>query len=141
MLSNILYVFTHGGGSNSDKGDDAKDCFVGGGDDVGAPPLPPEQLLQLMQQQQQITAAHPPPQLCCTQCTVHPPPLQCCRTGLRCRAGGALLVLQLSRQRTRSCLPSTFTDPPLHQHRPCSGLVLSVKVPTPNVCTDGKERC
>ena len=30
---------------------------------------------------------------------------------------------------------------PLHQHRPCSGLVLSVKVPTPNVCTDGKERC
>ena len=111
MLSNILYVFTHGGGSNSDKGDDAKDCFVGGGDDVGAPPLPPEQLLQLMQQQQQITAAHPPPQLCCTQCTVHPP-LQCCRTGLRCRAGEALVVLQLSRQRTRSCLPSTFTDPP-----------------------------
>ena len=73
MLSNILYVFTHGGGSNSDKGDDAKDCFVVGGDDVGAPPLPPEQLLQPMQQQQQITAAHPPPQLCCTQCTVHPP--------------------------------------------------------------------
>ena len=140
MLSNILYVFTHGGGSNSDKGDDAKDCLLLVVMML-APPhsLPSNSFSSCSSRLRQHTLLPNSAAPSALSTHYHCSALQ--NGVLRCRAGGALLVLQLSRQRTRSCLPSTFTNPPLHQHRPCSGLVLSVKVPTPNVCTDGKERC